>query len=85
MTQESIDSSAVMSLAGRYGELDGEIVYYYTMHMVRASQGLSSDQRSRLSALADSLGYTNPPGAFLYSQAIAMPTIPDTDFLFDMP
>jgi hypothetical protein len=29
------------------------------------------------------LGVSVPPGAFLYSQAIDMPTIEDTDFLFE--
>jgi hypothetical protein len=82
MTEESIDSAAVMNLAERYGELDGEIVYFYVTHFADVAQTLSSAQKSQLAAIADGLGYIHPAGAFLYSQPIAMPTIPNTDFLF---
>jgi len=76
------DSATVVSLSRQYGELDGEIVYNYAMHFAQVGQSLSDIQQSRLTALADSLGYTVPTGAFLYSRPIAMPEIPNTDFLF---
>ena len=82
MTEESIDSAAVMELSDRYGELDGEIVYYYATRMAAVSQALSAAQSAGVTALADSLGYFPPTGAFLYSQPISMPTIMNTDFLF---
>jgi hypothetical protein len=82
MVSESIDSATVMTLAGRYGELDGEIVYHYATGMANVAHSLSSTQRARLSSLADSLGYLHPAGGFLYAQPIPMPTIRDTDFLF---
>ena len=82
MTQETIDSAAVMAMAGRYGELDGEIAYTYAVHFAQVVKTLDSTQRARLAAIVEALGYVDPPGAFLYSQPIAMPQIMDTDFLF---
>jgi hypothetical protein len=82
MLESSIDSTAVMTLAGRYGELDGEIVYSYATQLARLARGLTNAERQQLSALANSLGYIHPTGAFLYSKPIAMPEIVDTDFLF---
>jgi hypothetical protein len=82
MTEESIDSAAVMSLSERYGELDGEIVYSYATHFAEVGRSLGSGQQADLVALADSLGYLPPTGAFLYSQPIPMPEIVNTDFLF---
>jgi hypothetical protein len=76
------DSATVLSLSKHYGELDGEIVYNYAMHFAQVGQSLDPTQKSRLTALADSLGYVAPTGAFLYSEPIAMPSIPNTDFLF---
>lgn len=82
MTEETIDSAAVMNLSERYGELDGEIVYFYATCFSQVGQALNSTQQAKLTALADSLGYISPPGAFLYSQPIEMPEIVNTDFLF---
>jgi hypothetical protein len=76
------DSLTVLSLSQHYGELDGDIVYNYATHFAQVGQSLDSTQKSRLTALADSLGYVAPTGAFLYSEPIAMPSIPNTDFLF---
>ncbi|PWB74035.1 hypothetical protein C3F09_04505 [candidate division GN15 bacterium] len=82
MTVESIDSAAVMSLSEEYGHLDGDICYWYATAFAKVYSLLTTDQKTRLSALADSLGYVPATGAFLYSQPIAMPTISNTDFLF---
>ncbi|HTY08907.1 MAG TPA: hypothetical protein VMF29_07060 [Candidatus Edwardsbacteria bacterium] len=76
------DSATVIALSREYGQLDGEISYYYATHFAQVSQSLDSAQRARLTSLADSLGYTPAAGAFLYSQPIAMPAIANTDFLF---
>ncbi len=76
------DSATVLTLSRQYGELDGEIAYYYATHFAQVGRSLSDAQQSGLTALADSLGYTVPTGAFLYSRPIAMPEIPNTDFLF---
>jgi hypothetical protein len=82
LTGAVADSATVLSLSRHYGELDGEIVYNYATHFAQVGQSLSTAQQTRLTALADSLGYVAPAGAFLYSEPIAMPSIPNTDFLF---
>jgi len=84
MVEESIDSAAVMDLAERYGELDGEIVYYYATRFAEVAQTLSSSQKAQLASIVDALGYIDATGGFLYSQPIPMPTIMDTDFLFGL-
>jgi hypothetical protein len=82
MTEETIDSAAVMSLSEQYGQLDGEICWRYATTFAQVYGLLSTDQKAQLVAIVDALGYLPATGAFLYSQPIAMPTIPDTDFLF---
>ena len=79
------DSGAVLDLAEQYGQLDGEIVTLYATHFVQVGRGLSSAQRQNLASLVQSLGYTAPAGAFLYSRPIAMPDVENTDFLFSAP
>ncbi|PWB74036.1 hypothetical protein C3F09_04510 [candidate division GN15 bacterium] len=81
-TESSIDSAAVMSLSEEYGRLDGDICYRYATTFAQVYSLLTADQKGRLTALTDSLGYVPAVGAFLYSAPIAMPTIPNTDFLF---
>jgi hypothetical protein len=79
---QAVDSAAVMDLSARYGELDGQMGYWYAVHFSHAWDALSTAQRAQVTALADSLGYLVPAGGFLYSQPIAMPEIMNTDFLF---
>jgi phosphatidylethanolamine-binding protein (PEBP) family uncharacterized protein len=82
MSASTIDSAAVMSLSEQYGRLDGEISCRYATAFAQVYALLSTDQKAQLVALADSLGYLPATGAFLYSQPIPMPTIPNSDFLF---
>ena len=82
LSGSAADSATVISLSRQYGQLDGEIVWYYTTRFAQAAQSLSSAQKARLTSLADSLGYVAPAGAFLYSQPIPMPAIGSTDYLF---
>jgi len=81
----SADQAAVLALMEQYGRLDGEIVYNYVTHFVEVSKSLSAEQRSALAALrVQMLGdLLHPDGAYLYSQPIPMPEIPNTDFLFE--
>jgi hypothetical protein len=76
--------TAVLDLMERYGELDGEIIYHYATAFVQVSQSLNAAQQAQLAALrTDLLGdLSYPSGAYLYSQPIPMPVIPDSDFLF---
>ena len=81
MTEGSVDRDAVLELAERYGELDGEIVYYYATHFAEVAGTLSDAQRAVLTAVRD-LDDLPCSGAFLYSESTEMPEIRDTDFLF---
>jgi hypothetical protein len=82
LTGNSVDNATVMTLAERYGELDGEIVYNYATHFTEAYQTLNSTQIAELGQLVNALGYVPCTGAFLYSSPITMPDIMNTDFLF---
>jgi len=76
------DSSTVIALSQRYGELDGELSYYYATTFTQVWNSLSADQKTKLTQLASQLRYVAPGGGFLYSQPIDMPTIENTDFMF---
>jgi hypothetical protein len=80
----SADESTILSLMGQYGQLDGEIIYNLAVNFVKVSQSLTDEQKTQLMALRkEMLGdLMYPSGAYLYSQAIPMPEIPSTDFLF---
>ena len=84
MTGESADSATVLSLMETYGELDGAITYNYAVNFVQLNQTLTSEQKAQLSAFREEIlgDLMYASGAYLYSQPIAMPEIPDTDFLF---
>lgn len=78
------DRSTVLSLMEQYGAYDGEIVYQMAMNFAQVKQSLSAAQQAELEALRSELlgDQSHPSGAYLYSQAIPMPQIPNTDFLF---
>jgi hypothetical protein len=80
---ESPSSATVLRLADRYGQLDGEIVVRYATAFAGVGRSLSAGQKSQLAALRKQvLGDFAPAGAYLYAEPIAMPIIPNTDFLF---
>jgi Spy/CpxP family protein refolding chaperone len=81
MTTESVDQQQVLTLARRYGELDGEISYLYATAFARVCKTLTSEQKSELAKLRGGVSSTSQT-AFLYSQPVAMPEIQNTDFLF---
>jgi Spy/CpxP family protein refolding chaperone len=80
----SADSASVDSLMKQNGELDGAIIYNLATRFVQVSTTLSEEQKAQLMALRkQQLGeLLYPSGAYLYSQPIDMPTIPNSDFLF---
>jgi hypothetical protein len=82
MSSQTADSSVIISLSERYGELDGEISYYYASNFSQIHNSLSDEQKEKVLSLADDLGYIDPSGAFLYSQPINMPEIENTDYFF---
>jgi len=81
------DETAVLALMDRYGELDGDIVARYAVAFAQVAQSLTTNQRDQLMNLRTNLlgDLAFPNGAYLYSQPIAMPEIPNSDFLFLVP
>ncbi len=80
---ENASSETVQSLSEQYGRYDGELIYYYATYFSQIYHSLSNDQKNQILDLGNQLGYIDPSGAFLYSAPIAMPTIENTDFLFE--
>ncbi len=78
------DRAAILGLMEKYGELDGAIVYNFAINFAQVNQTLTAEQQAQLMALrAKMLGdKLHPAGAYIYSQPITMPEIPNTDFLF---
>ncbi|MEI8308376.1 MAG: hypothetical protein WCF99_15060 [Chloroflexales bacterium] len=78
------DSATVLSLMDRYGALDGDIIARYATAFAQVGQSLSADQQAQLVKLRTDLLSTlaYPTGAYLYAQAIALPSVINTDFLF---
>jgi Spy/CpxP family protein refolding chaperone len=81
MTTESVDRQQVLTLARRYGELDGELSYLYATAFAAVYRTLTSEQKRALAKLRGGVSSTSQ-GAYLYSQPVAMPAIRNTDFLF---
>jgi hypothetical protein len=82
LSSQPADQASVLSLSERYGELDGELSYYYATIFTEVYNSFSDEQKTKLTKLADDLGYIHPAGAFLYSEPIQMPEISVTDFMF---
>ncbi len=81
------DQATVIALMREYGELDGEIIYRYATAFAEVNQTLTTEQQTALMTLRtdllDELSF--PDGAYLYADPIAIPDIPNTDFLFAVP
>ena len=85
MSGESADQAAVLTLMEKYGQADGSIVYNFAVNFSQVNQMLSDAQKEQLMALRQQMlsdDFLYPAGAYLYSQPIDMPDIPNTDFLF---
>lgn len=79
----TISDSNVLVLSREYGALDGEISYYYATAFSQVGNTLTTAQKLTLTQLR---GLTDYPcavtNAYLYSEKITMPTVINTDFLF---
>ena len=78
------DQATVMNLMAQYGAYDGEIIYNLAVNFAAVKNSLTAEQQAELDVLRTELlgDQSHPNGAYLYSQAIPMPTIPSSDFLF---
>ncbi len=81
MSGGSVSQEKVLKLCRHYGELDGELSYYYATHFAGVNKTLTAEQRATLKKLRGIEGFSakNP---FVYADPITSPTIPNTDFLF---
>ncbi|MGD1085700.1 MAG: hypothetical protein ABSA47_13265 [Verrucomicrobiota bacterium] len=82
LTGSRADKDKVLELGRHYGELDGELSFYYATHFAEVNQTLSAEQRATLAKLRGLEGYSCS-GAFIYGDPIELPKIPNTDFLFE--
>jgi len=82
MKETSVEKDKVLALSRRYGELDGEISYFYAKAFAEVAKTLTAGQKKTLLKLRNLDAKYTCRGAYLYSRAIDMPDIPNTDFLF---
>lgn len=82
LTTSTPDQTTVLNLCEQYGRHDGDLVWRYAVTFAQVYQTLTQQQKDQMKALVIPLAYTDPSGAFLYAKPIAMPVIPNTDFLF---
>jgi hypothetical protein len=85
ITGPSADRRAVLALSRRYGELDGEVSFFYAEAFAEVARSLSAGQRQVLLKLRNLDGRYACTRAYLYSDPIEIPAIPNTDFLFAAP
>ena len=69
MKEESVDKDKVMALSRRYGELDGEISYFYATAFAEVAKTLTADQKKTLLKLRNLDAKYTCKGAYLYSRA----------------
>jgi len=69
LTGGTPDQAKLMALGRRYGELDGEMSWYYATAFAAVNQTLTTDQRAELMKLRNLDGYISAP-YYIYSQAM---------------
>lgn len=76
------DKAKLMALGRHYGELDGEMSWYYATAFAVVNKTLTVDQRSALVKLRNLDGYTSAP-YYIFSQAMTdEPDLADVDAFF---
>jgi hypothetical protein len=85
MTGARVDRAAVLALSRRYGELDGEISFIYAKAFAALARTLSAGQKQELLKLRNLDSTHTCTRAYLYSDPVDVPVIPNTDFLFASP
>jgi len=74
------NEKGLLALGRQYGQLDGEVSWHYATVFAKVRKTLSAAQRRKMLTLRKVS--TGSGSAFMYSEPINMPTIPNTDFLF---
>jgi hypothetical protein len=76
------DKAKVIALGRRYGDLDGEMSYYYATAFAKVNRTLTNAQRKSLIKLRGLEGYTSAP-AYIYSSPVQKAVeLPNTDHFF---
>ena len=79
------DKKKVIALGRRYGELDGEVSWYYATAFARVNRTLTPQQRTQLIKLRNLDGYESAP-YYIYSEGVhANPNLGNTDSYFFSP
>jgi Spy/CpxP family protein refolding chaperone len=82
LTGGTPDKEKLLALGRRYGELDGEMSWYYTTAFAAVNKTLTADQRAALMKLRNLDGYTSAP-YYIYSQAMQeWPTLSGVESFF---
>ena len=75
------DEAKVLALSRRYGELDGEMSWFYATAFAGVARTLTASQRETLNGMRQH-DPSDAKGPFLYSDPVRDPKIESTDFLF---
>lgn len=85
LKNDRVDLAKVINLGRRYGELDGEMSWYYTMAFANINRTLTAQQRIALNKLRNLEGYKSAP-YYIYSEAMkSEPELKDVDSFFFAP
>lgn len=85
LTGGTIARQKVIALGRHYGELDGELSFYYAVAFSGVNRTLSAEQKKALMKLRNLEGYTSAP-AYIYSTPVNKAiSLPDTDHFFAAP
>ena len=80
MKNETPDKEKVYSWIKRYGEIDGEMSYNYTMCFSKIYKTLTSEQREKLKTIRDTDVF--PKGTYLFSDPVEVPVLDNSEYLF---
>ena len=79
------DKAKVLSLGRRYGELDGEMSWYYATAFAKVNQTLTKEQRAALMKLRNLDGYKSAPYYIYSSPAQDQPVLNNVEAFFFSP
>ncbi|MCX5632358.1 MAG: hypothetical protein NTW93_01570 [Phycisphaerae bacterium] len=76
------DKAKVISLGRRYGEMDGEMSWYYATAFAKVNQTLTKEQRAALMKLRNLDGYQSAPYYIYSSPAQEQPVLNNVETFF---
>ncbi len=79
------DKAKILSLGRRYGELDGEMSWYYATAFAKVNQTLTKEQRAALMKLRNLDGYKSAPYYIYSGPAQEQPVLNNVEAFFFSP